>query len=98
MEIEKIEDFDLTKYSYLITDTYKTTSTDIYKYNERQNKTLFVSPCLYVDSKMNIIEDYENKQPAMVECLIPFEYFQEKGFYIQQEIKLDKYVILKNNR
>ena len=47
---------------------------------------------------MNIIEDYENKEPAQVDCLIPFEYFKEKGFSIQPEIKSDKYVILKNNR
>lgn len=93
---ENIEDYNLSKFDYIITNTYKSSSTNIVKFEERmQYPELFVSRCLYNDYRQATI--YDNKtEPAMVECEIPFEYIKSKGFSEITDARFDNYIILQN--
>ena len=81
---ENYEDYKLEPYKYLITDTYKTGSTNIQHKNAKH--------CLYLDNDIN--ETTDKKLMASVECLVPFEYFEKEGFKRVQNTNFTSYVIL----
>lgn len=86
---ENLDDYDLTDYDYIITNKEHTVSTNTVIYKERKkNKNLYAADCTYVVDKKGY--------PYMVECLIPFGYFKEKGFIRDEKYKGEKYIILKN--
>lgn len=86
---ENLEVYDLTNFDYIITNKETTVSTNTVIYKERKkNKNLYAADCTYVVDKKG--------HPYMVECLIPFGYFKEKGFIPDENYKGEKYIILKN--
>lgn len=95
--IENIEQYDLSKYDYIVTSkdvvysTYIVNFQDMLKYPD-----LFVSECSYYDYKGSIISSL-NEEPAMVKCIIPFNYFIYRNFVESEDLKLEKYKILKKN-
>jgi len=94
--LENIEEYNISKYDYIVTKPYKSSSNYIVKFEERINlPELFVSRCLYCDYRQASIYD-TNTKPAMVECEIPFNYFMQNGFIFDDNINLKDYIILKN--
>lgn len=94
--LENIEEYDLSKYDYIITNQKMSSSTNIIRFFERMNyPEVFVNKCIYTDYKQAYIYNTDTK-PAMVNCEIPFEYILDKGFYRVNDIQLNKYIILKN--
>ncbi len=81
---ENYETYNLKPYEYLITDTYKTGSTNIQHTNAKH--------CLYLDNDIN--ETTDKKLMASVECLVPFEHFEKEGFKRVQNMNFTSYVIL----
>ena len=93
---ENIEDYNLSKFDYIITNKYKSSSTNIVKFKERmQYPELFVSKCIYNDYRQATIYNYKI-EPAMIECEIPFEYIKARGFQESNNIKFENYTILQN--
>ena len=82
---DNYETYNIENYEYIITEPYKTETTNIQKYNAKH--------CLYVDNEMETTEN--KKLMATAECIVPFEYFKQKGFKKVDDINLSEYVILK---
>ena len=77
----------MKKYDYIITNKISVISTNIVNYNERiKNEMKYISKCVYHKSRKGKL--------TMVECEIPFEYFQEQGFRIDEAYNGKKYTIL----
>ncbi len=81
---ENLEEYDLEQYNYIITEPYKTTSTNI-QHSEAQH-------CVYLDNDMNNTTD--KKLMASVECFVPFWLFEKAGFKKVQNMKFTSLVIL----
>ncbi len=86
--VENIEEYDLSKYDYIITNSYKVSSSNVLNYKSS------ISRCIYLDYERNVIYPKQNIKPATVECEIPFKYFLDNNFKIADDIKLSEYVIL----
>ena len=94
--VENIEAYRLENYDYIITDRDETSSTNVIAFEDKMKyPDLFVTKCSYFDYEQNIITDV-NTKPAMVQCEIPYEYFAQKGFVLDDNINLEKFTILKN--
>ena len=94
--LENIEDYHLSDYEYIITAKENVSSTYVVKFADKMKyRDLFVSKCLYYDYKQDTIMNL-NTKPAMVQCEIPFEYFEHKGFIVDKDMQLNDYVLLKN--
>ena len=86
---ENIEDFDLTKYEYIIASKTAQKSADTSNYAKRlNNPDKFASECIYTYSK-------KNNMPIISKCKIPFDYLKSKGFEIDTGFQGREYVILK---
>ena len=81
---ENIETYNLEQYKYIITEPFKTASTNI-QHTQAQH-------CVYLDNDMNNTAD--KKLMASVECFVPFEYFKNEGFKKVPNIKFTSLVIL----
>lgn len=93
--VENIEEYNLSQYEYIITNKEIVGSTNIINFENRMKyPDIYVSKCLYLDYKKNIIEDI-NISPAKVQCEIPFEYFERKGFKQLEDNNLKNYTIYK---
>ncbi len=92
--LENIEEYNLEKYDFIITNKEMSSSTNIIRFYERINyPEAFVNQCIYTDYKQAYIYD-TNVKPAMVNCEVPFAYFLQKGFSQINSIYLEKYIIL----
>ncbi len=93
--LENIEEYDLSKYDYIITNKKMASSTNIIRFKERMSyPDIFVNQCIYTDYKQAYIYNTDVK-PAMVNCEIPFEYILNKGFSIVNNLNLKGYKIYK---
>lgn len=86
---ENIEEYDITKYDYIIANPYKIASSNIKRTQARH--------CTYLDYNMKTVTAENNQKPATVECFIPFDYFHKNGFKEVNDIKLINFVILKKD-
>ena len=94
--VENIEACRLENYDYIITDRDETSSTNVIAFEDKMKyPDLFVTKCIYFDYEQAQITDL-NTKPAMVQCKIPYEYFAQKGFVLDENINLEKFTILKN--
>lgn len=92
---ENIEEYNLSKYDYIITNKEIVGSTNIVNFENRMKyPNIYVSKCIYLDYQKNIIEDI-NITPAKIQCEIPFEYFERKGFQQLEDNNLKNYTIYK---
>ncbi len=97
ISIENIEEYNLSEYDYIITNKYKTSSTNILQFENRINyPSMFINSCVYYDYRQSVIYN-TNKKPAMVECEIPLDYIILNGFKYDENINLNNYFILKRN-
>ena len=93
---ENIEEYDLSKFDYIITNKLKSSSTNILNFKQRMlYPNFYVSKCIYNDYKQSTIYDF-NTNPAMIECEIPLDYIKGKGFTNVTDIQLEQYIILEN--
>lgn len=93
---ENIEEYDLSKFDYIVTDKFKSSSTYILNFKQRMlYPNFYVSRCLYNDYRQSTIYDL-NTKPAMIECEIPFDYIKAKGFKEVTDFQTEKYIILQN--
>lgn len=93
--LENIEEYNLSQYEYIITNKGSVGSTNIVNFKNRMKyPDIYVSKCSYLDYKKNIIEDI-NTTPAKIQCEIPFEYFERKGFQQLEDNNLKNYTIYK---
>ena len=93
---ENIEEYNLSKFDYIITGKFKSSSSNILNFKQRiLYPSLYISNCLYYDYRQSIIYDL-NTKPAMIECEIPFDYIKAKGFEEVTDIQLGNYIILEN--
>ena len=93
---ENIEDYALSKYDYIITNKDIYNSTNIVAFNEKiNNKEKNISNCIYLDYEQKQIYS-DNMQPAQVYCKVPYEYIYSQGFEFDNNIKLEKFSVLKN--
>lgn len=95
--LENIEEYDLSKYDYIITNKKMSSSTNIIRFFERMNyPDVFVNTCIYTDYRQAYIYNTDTK-PAMVNCEIPYFYILNKDFLIAEDIDLKGYTIFKKN-
>lgn len=87
---DMLEEYDLSKYDYLITMKDSIASTDVGKFNSNRNKNSY---CVYKDWQGNIIKE---GVPVIVSCIIPKEYIIQKGFESVDGIYLKDYYLFKN--
>lgn len=93
--LENIQEYNLSKYDYIITNKEMVSSTNIIRFKERMNyPELFINQCIYTDYRQAYIYNTDTK-PAMVNCEIPFDYIYNNKFFPIYDLPLTKYVILK---
>lgn len=93
--LENIEEYNLSQYEYIITNKGSVGSTNVVNFENRMKyPNIYVSKCLYLDYKKNVIEDI-NTTPAKIQCEIPFEYIERKGFKELEDNNLRNYTIYK---
>ncbi len=93
--LENIEAYHLKQYDYIITNKETSSSTYIVNFEDRiKYPDLFVSKCIYYDYKQNEITQTEQEKPAMINCEVPYEYFNLKGF--TPEYENNSYIVLSN--
>ena len=84
--VENIEDYDLSKYDYIITTRTPINSVQIAK--TRSDKVV----CYYLDKNQTIIDKSNEKEIAMVTCQPPLNYLKENGCEVIKDF--GQYLIL----
>ena len=93
--VENIGEYDLSDYDYIVSNPYKIDSHPSSKNVSAECSRKYTPKCTYYERNF-VISDSSNPNLITVSCEVPFEYFSELGFEKTQNIKLKKYVILKN--
>ncbi len=96
--LENIEEYDLSKYEYIITNKEKSSSTNIVNFEDKiKYPQIYVTKCIYYDYVQNEIESINSNKPAMVSCEIPYEYFAYRGFSEVKDINAENYTIFEKS-
>ena len=93
--LENIEEYDLEKYNYIIANKNVLISSKIVRYDT--NTISPYSTCIYLNYKGNQIIKNSEERPVRVVCSIPYDYFIQKGFFVEKvfKFKMGEFVVLK---